>query len=141
MSGTQMQKVIPPRLLVPYLSGKRTVVSGYVYRVQDCVRLTTPEALYWGLDLSFDGSELFAEVPELYVMRWHARDVDTYAVPYGPHMGATGATRRRSRATGSPRRRSTWCRSSTPCRCRSRPGRRSSTSPPRASGASPTTTG
>ncbi|MER7368791.1 hypothetical protein ACI2LC_02490 [Nonomuraea wenchangensis] len=87
MSGTQMQKVIPPRLLVPYLSGKRTVISGYVYRVQDCVRLTTPEALYWGLDLSFDGSELFAEVPEVYVMRWYARDVDTYAVPYGPHMG------------------------------------------------------
>ncbi|WP_245642438.1 hypothetical protein [Nonomuraea candida] len=87
MSGTQMQKVVPPRLLVPYLSGKRTVISGYVYRVQDCVRLTTPEALYHGLDLSFDGSELFAEVPELYVMRWFARDVDTYAVPYGPHMG------------------------------------------------------
>jgi hypothetical protein len=82
-----MQKVVPPRLLVPYLSGKRTVISGYVYRVQDCVRLTTPLALYYGLDLSFDGSELFAEVPELYVMRWHARDVDTYAVPYGPHMG------------------------------------------------------
>ncbi|NRQ30584.1 hypothetical protein HII36_01815 [Nonomuraea sp. NN258] len=82
-----MQKVVPPRLLVPYLSGKRTVISGYVYRVQDCARLTTPAALFHGLDLSFDGSELSAEVPELYVMRWYARDVDTYAVPYGPHMG------------------------------------------------------
>ncbi|MER6947870.1 hypothetical protein ABT294_27930 [Nonomuraea sp. NPDC000554] len=87
MSRTQMQKVVPPRLLVPYLSGKRNVISGYVYRVQDCARLTTPRQLYLGLDLSFDGSELFAEVPELYVMRWYARDIDTYAVPYGPHMG------------------------------------------------------
>jgi hypothetical protein len=82
-----MQKVVPPRLLVPYLSGKRTVISGYVYRVQDCARLTTPRTLFLGLDLSFEGSELSAEVPELYVMRWYARDVDTYAVPYGPHMG------------------------------------------------------
>ncbi|GAA4069391.1 hypothetical protein [Nonomuraea soli] len=87
MSGTQMQKVVPPHLLVPYLSGKRTIVSGYVYRVQDCARLTTPKQLYHGLDLSFDGSQLTAAVPELYVMRWYARDVDTYAVPYGPHMG------------------------------------------------------
>jgi hypothetical protein len=82
-----MQKVVPPRLLVPYLSGKRTVISGYVYRVQDCARLTTPRALFLGLDLSFQGSELVAEVPEVYLMRWFARDVDTYAVPYGPHMG------------------------------------------------------
>jgi hypothetical protein len=82
-----MQKVVPPRLLVPYLSGKRTVISGYVYRVQDCARLTTVRDLYFGLDLSFDGSELTADVPELYVMRWYARDVDTYVVPYGPHMG------------------------------------------------------
>ena len=41
-----MQKVIPPRLLVPYLAGKRTVISGYVYRVQDCARLTTPRQLF-----------------------------------------------------------------------------------------------
>lgn len=82
-----MQKVVPPRLLVPYLSGKRTVISGYVYRVRDCARLTTPAQLHSGLDLSFDGSELNAEVPELYVMRWQARDIDTYAVPHGPHMG------------------------------------------------------
>lgn len=82
-----MQKVVPPRLLVPYLSGKRTVISGYVYRVQDCARLVTPRQLFHGLDLSFEGSELTEEVPELYLMRWFARDVDTYNVPYGPHMG------------------------------------------------------
>lgn len=82
-----MQKVVPPRLLVPYLTGKRTVISGYVYRVQDCARLSTPKQLFFGLDLSFEGSDLHGDVPELYVMRWIARDVDTYAVPYGPHMG------------------------------------------------------
>ncbi|MER6828712.1 hypothetical protein ABT352_22215 [Streptosporangium sp. NPDC000563] len=84
---TQMQKVIPPRLLVPYLAGRRTVISGYVYRVQDCARLTTPAQLFVGLDLGFEGSELTATVPEIYLMRWFARDMDAYIVPYGPHMG------------------------------------------------------
>ncbi|WP_244361334.1 MULTISPECIES: hypothetical protein [Microbispora] len=84
---TRMQKVIPPRLLVPYLSGRRTIISGYVYRVQDCDRLTSPAALVEALDLGFDGSELTPDVPELYVMRWDARDIDTYVVPYGQHMG------------------------------------------------------
>ncbi|GLW96730.1 hypothetical protein Misp02_08170 [Microtetraspora sp. NBRC 16547] len=82
-----MQKVIPPRLLVPYLSGKRTIISGYVYRVRDCGRLTTPTALVGALDLEFEGSDLVPGVPELYIMRWQARDTDTYVVPYGPHMG------------------------------------------------------
>lgn len=84
---TRMQKVIPPRLLVPYLQGKRTIISGYVYRVQDCMRLTTPRLLYEALDLGFEGSQLTASVPELYLMRWYARDTDHYSVPYGPHMG------------------------------------------------------
>ncbi|GII78751.1 hypothetical protein Sru01_37330 [Sphaerisporangium rufum] len=82
-----MQKVIPPRLLVPYLAGQRTIISGYVYRVQDCSRLSSPEQLVSALDLVFEGSELGPGVPELYVMRWHSRDTDTYVVPYGPHMG------------------------------------------------------
>ncbi|WP_459803896.1 hypothetical protein [Herbidospora sp. RD11066] len=85
--STRMQKVIPPRLLVPYLAGRRTVISGYVYRVQDCERLTTPRAVVDGLDLAFEGSELVVGVPELYILRWLAREIDTYVVPYGPHMG------------------------------------------------------
>lgn len=87
VARTRMQKVIPPRLLVPYLQGKRTVISGYVYRVQDCLRLTTPRQLYEALDLGFEGSQLTADVPELYLLRWYARDTDVYTVPYGPHMG------------------------------------------------------
>ncbi|MFD2350559.1 hypothetical protein ACFSTC_16375 [Nonomuraea ferruginea] len=142
MSGTQMQKVVPPRLLVPYLSGKRTVISGYVYRVQDCARLTTPRDFYHGLDLSFDGSELTSDVPELYVLRWHARDVDTYSVPYGPHMGgdwsdappfAEQRVHHLARARGA----------AVPHRPDADPGsaRGSCMSPARASGRSPSTTG
>jgi hypothetical protein len=84
---TLMLKVIPPRLLVPYLTGKRTVISGYVYRAQDCMRLTTPKHYFHALDLGFQGSELTPEVPELYLVKWQARDTDTYVVPYGQHMG------------------------------------------------------
>jgi hypothetical protein len=87
MPETQMQKVIPPRLLLPYLSGKRTIISGYVYRAQDCSRLTTPRLLFEALDLGFEGSQLTATVPEIYLLRWYTRDCDTLVVPYGPHMG------------------------------------------------------
>jgi hypothetical protein len=87
MHKTQLQKVIPPRLLLPYLSGKRTIISGYVYRAQDCSRLTTPRLLFDALDLGFEGSQLTASVPEVYLMRWYARDIDAYVIPYGTHMG------------------------------------------------------
>ena len=33
--GTLMQKVIPPRLVEPYLTGRRAVIAGFVYRAQD----------------------------------------------------------------------------------------------------------
>ncbi|GAB3901355.1 hypothetical protein GCM10027612_64600 [Microbispora bryophytorum subsp. camponoti] len=135
-----MQKVVPPRLLVPYLSGRRTIISGYVYRVQDCDRLTTPAALVEALDLCFDGSELTPDVPELYIMRWDARDIDTYVVPYGPHMGGDWSDAPPSPGTGSPPRASRWCRSSTRCPCRSPRVRRSSTSPRPESVPSPGTT-
>ncbi|ADG88930.1 hypothetical protein TBS_12210 [Thermobispora bispora] len=82
-----MLKVIPPKLLVPYLSGRRTFISGYVYRAQDCDHLATPADYVAALDLGFTGSELTPEVPELYILRWRAHDVDTYTVPYGPLMG------------------------------------------------------
>ena len=72
--GTRVVKVIPPRLVEPYLSGQRSVIAGYVYRAQDC-SCRTPADYYQALALGYDGSEFAADMPELYVMRWIALDM------------------------------------------------------------------
>ena len=72
--GTPVVKVIPPRLIEPYLSGQRSVIAGYLYRAQDC-SCRTPADYYQALALGYDGSEFAADMPELYVMRWIALDM------------------------------------------------------------------
>ena len=72
--GTPVVKVIPPRLVEPYLSGQRSVIAGYLYRAQDC-SCRTPADYYQALALGYDGSEFSAGMPELYVMRWIALDM------------------------------------------------------------------
>jgi hypothetical protein len=54
--GTQMQKVIPPRLVEPYLTGRRSVIAGYVYRARDCA-FRSPADFYDALNLGYDGSD------------------------------------------------------------------------------------
>jgi len=84
-----MQKVIPPRLVEPYLNGQRSVIAGFVYRAQDSA-LQHPSELYDALDLGYEGSEFSRDMPEVSVLRWLARDIDTYLVPYSIHMGGDG---------------------------------------------------
>ena len=72
--GTAIVKVVPPRLVEPYLSGQRSVIAGYLYRAQDC-SCRTPADYYQALALGYDGSEFAADMPELYVMRWIALDM------------------------------------------------------------------
>jgi hypothetical protein len=81
-----MQKVIPPRLVEPYLNGQRAVIAGFVYRAQDSA-FQHPGELYEALDLSYEGSEFFPDMPDVYVLRWLARDMDSYLVPYSSQMG------------------------------------------------------
>ena len=72
--GTAIVKVVPPRLVEPYLSGQRSVIAGYLYRAQDC-SCRTPADYYQALALGYDGSEFAADMPELYVLRWIALDM------------------------------------------------------------------
>jgi hypothetical protein len=67
-------KVIPPRLVEPYLTGQRSVIAGYVYRAQDC-SCRTPADYYQSLALGYQGSEFTADMPELFVLRWIALDM------------------------------------------------------------------
>jgi hypothetical protein len=85
--GTPLVKVIPPRLVEPYLSGQRLVIAGYLYRAQDCP-CRTPADYYQELALGYEGSEFAADMPELCVMRWVALDMSASLVvvpPGGSH--------------------------------------------------------
>jgi hypothetical protein len=82
-----MQKVIPPRLVEPYLNGQRSVIAGYVYRVWDCA-FRTPADFYQALGLGYPGSEFSAEMTEIFVMRWRALDMGTSLVPPTPDNSA-----------------------------------------------------
>ena len=83
-----MVKVVPPRLVEPYLTGQRLVIAGYVYRARDC-SFRTPTEYYQSLALGYEGSEFAAEMPELFVLRWIALDMSASLVS-GPRT-ASGA--------------------------------------------------
>ena len=75
--GTPMRKVVPPRLVGPYLTGQRDVLAGFVYRAEDLV-FREPADAYDALGLGFDGSEFTPGMSELHVICWPARPVDGY---------------------------------------------------------------
>jgi hypothetical protein len=90
--GTPIVKVIPPRLVEPYLSGQRSVIAGYVYRAQDC-SFRTPGDYYRALALGYEGSEFSADMTELFLMRWIALDMaaSLVAIPPGGSRGPVSA--------------------------------------------------
>lgn len=75
--GTPMRKVVPPRLVGPYLSGQREVLAGYVYRAVD-LDFPDPADAYDTLGLGFEGSEFTPTMSEYYVIAWPARPADSY---------------------------------------------------------------
>ena len=86
--GTPIVKVIPPRLVDPYLNGQRSVVAGYVYRAQDC-SCRTPADYYQAMALGYEGSEFTPDMPGLFDMRWVALDMSAslVATPAGGSRG------------------------------------------------------
>jgi hypothetical protein len=75
--GTPMRKVIPPRLIGPYLNGQRAILAGFVYRSHD-VAFRDPAECFTALGLGYEGSEFTADMPEIYFLGWLAREMDTY---------------------------------------------------------------
>jgi hypothetical protein len=78
-----MRKVIPPRLVGPYLNGQRSIIAGFVYRGRD-VAFRDPVECFAALGLGYEGSEFTADVREVYFLGWLAREMDTYAAASGP---------------------------------------------------------
>jgi hypothetical protein len=85
-TGTLMQKPIPPRLVEPYLTGRRTVIAGFVYRVAD-TSFTDPADLFLALDLGYDGSEYRSDMQELYLLRWTSAAPEAYQIPISRDRG------------------------------------------------------
>jgi hypothetical protein len=85
-AGTLMQKAIPPRLVEPYLTGRRAVIAGFVYRVQD-TSFAGPAEYYEALDLNYAGSDFDPDVAEVYVLRWNAVGPEAYRIPYSAEHG------------------------------------------------------
>jgi hypothetical protein len=81
--GTPMRKVIPPRLVGPYLNGQRAIIAGFVYRARD-VAFRDPAECFTALGLGYEGSEFTADVREIYFLGWLAREMDTYVAASGP---------------------------------------------------------
>jgi hypothetical protein len=73
-----MRKVIPPRLVGPYLNGQRSIIAGFVYRARD-IAFRDPAECYVALNLDYEGSEFTADMPEVYFLSWQAMEIDTYA--------------------------------------------------------------
>src|SRR5579875_1058810 len=111
-AGTPMCKPVPPRLVEPYLTGRRTVIAGFAYRAADCA-FSGPGEYYEALDLGYEGSDFLPDMPELYLLRWLATGPGGYLVPYSVQHGATGRASRRSPAPATPHGRSARSRSST----------------------------
>jgi hypothetical protein len=90
--GTPMLKVIPPRLVEPYLNGQRLVIAGYIYRAQDCA-FQAPADFYHALALGYPGSDFTPDLPEVCLLRWLAQNMSGSLVPpfpdggYGPGTG------------------------------------------------------
>ena len=84
--GTLLHKAIPPRMVEPYLSGRRSVISGFVHRVRD-TSASSPREFYQLLGLDYPGSDFSPDMPEIYLLRWKAVGIETYRVPYSRQHG------------------------------------------------------
>ncbi|MBO0832193.1 MAG: hypothetical protein J2P29_09505 [Actinobacteria bacterium] len=84
--GTRMQKPIPPDLVEPYLTGGRSVISGFVFRVADSNADSVPEfRRVFGID--YEGSGFSLQADEIYLLRWQAVCAKQYLVPYSAERG------------------------------------------------------
>ena len=88
--GTLMHKAIPPRMVEPYLTGRRSIISGFVHRVAD-TRAASPRELHQAFGLGYDGSDFSPDMAEIYVLRWRAVGTERYQVPYSAENGGDWA--------------------------------------------------
>ena len=80
-----MHKAIPPRMVEPYLTGRRSIISGFVHRVTEPRTLPSPREFHSALNLDYEGSEFAADMPEIYACCAGARvGTDAYQIAIFP---------------------------------------------------------
>lgn len=84
--GTLLHKAIPPRMVEPYLSGRRSIISGFVYRADETDG-SSPRELYRVLGLGYPGTDFSPDMAEIYLLRWRAVGIEAYRVPYSAKQG------------------------------------------------------
>jgi hypothetical protein len=94
-----MHKAIPPRMVEPYLTGRRSIISGFVHRVSDSA-FTHPRDFHQAFDLGYEGSEFSPDMAEVYVLRWRAVGTEAYQIPLSPARGGDWAMKPPFTGTG-----------------------------------------
>jgi hypothetical protein len=97
--GTLLHKPIPPRMVEPYLTGRRSVIAGFVHRVADS-SFAHPADYYHAMSLDYEGSEFTPDMQELYLLRWRAVGSESYQVPYSVALGGDWAMKPPFTGTG-----------------------------------------
>jgi hypothetical protein len=97
--GTLLHKAIPPRMVEPYLTGRRSIISGFVHRVADGYA-SAPRDLYRLFSLGYEGSDFRQDSDEIYLLRWRAVGIETYRVPYSAEYGGDWAMKPPFTGTG-----------------------------------------
>src|ERR1017187_234863 len=100
-AGTLLHKAIPPRMVEPYLTGRRSIIAGFVHRVADS-SFAHPADFYHALSLDYEGSEFSPDMEELYLLRWRAVGSEAYQVPYSVVLGGDWAMKPPFTGTGYP---------------------------------------
>jgi hypothetical protein len=97
--GTLLHKAIPPRMVEPYLAGRRSIIAGFVHRVADSW-FVYPADYYQAMSLGYEGSEFSPDMEELYLLRWRAVGTESYQVPYSAALGGDWAMKPPFTGTG-----------------------------------------
>jgi hypothetical protein len=79
--GTLMEKMIPHNLVEPYLTGQRSVISGYAYRAADAAQAGPAWPTQAGGQRTTGSGE---DVPDFWVLRWRALEMQIYLAPLVP---------------------------------------------------------
>jgi hypothetical protein len=77
-------------MVEPYLTGRRSIISGFVHRAAD-TQQTHPRDLHRTLGLGYEGSEFSPDMDEIYLLRWRAVSTDSYQVPFSAANGGDWA--------------------------------------------------
>ncbi|HLX49306.1 MAG TPA: hypothetical protein VKS82_13335 [Streptosporangiaceae bacterium] len=79
--GTLMEKIIPHNLVEPYLTGQRSVISGYAYRAADAAQAGPA----WPAQArGRRAAESTVDSPDFWVLRWRSLEMQIYLAPPVP---------------------------------------------------------